>query len=242
MRRPRASARSPRTAGRTSLWVALTLSVALIAWSLVANWAIGDAAYTIRNLLLTAGALVAARMAGLEPDELGLARRQLARGLAWGAGAAGVIAVVIGAGIALAELLPGVTLLLSDERAQLEGAALAGAVLVRIPIGTALFEEVVFRGVLLAVFLRCASPTTAVISSSAVFGLWHIAPTAVALELNGIAATSPAALGTIIVSVAVTTVAGLAFTWLRWRSGSLLAPVLAHWATNALGLLAAAMS
>jgi hypothetical protein len=41
---------------------------------------------------------------------------------------------------------------------------------------------------------------------------------------------------------AVTTAAGLVITWLRGRSGSLLAPVLAHWATNALGLLTAATS
>ena len=237
---PRAVAAPRWPEGRAVPWVAFLLGVALIAWSLVANWAIGDAGYTTRNLLLTAAALLAARYAGLDNAELGLERDRIGAGLRWGGAAAVVTAAVIAAGIVLAELLPGVPALLADERAQLEGAALTTAMLVRIPFGTALFEEVVFRGVLLAVFLRGTSPTMAAIASSAVFGLWHIAPTAVSLELNGIAASSPEGLAAIAGAVAVTSAAGLVFTWLRWRSGSLLAPVLAHWATNALGLLAAA--
>jgi len=40
-------------------------------------------------------------------------------------------------------------------------------------------------------------------------------------------------------SVAVTFVAGLAFCWLRLRSGSLLAPIMAHVATNGLALIVA---
>jgi membrane protease YdiL (CAAX protease family) len=39
-------------------------------------------------------------------------------------------------------------------------------------------------------------------------------------------------------TVLLTTVAGAVFCWLRVRSGSLLAPVLLHWALNGLGLLA----
>jgi membrane protease YdiL (CAAX protease family) len=40
-------------------------------------------------------------------------------------------------------------------------------------------------------------------------------------------------------AVLVTSVAGLAFCWLRLRSGSLVAPVLAHAATNGLALTVA---
>jgi membrane protease YdiL (CAAX protease family) len=40
-------------------------------------------------------------------------------------------------------------------------------------------------------------------------------------------------------SVAVTFAAGLIFCWLRLRSRSLVAPVLAHWATNGLALAVA---
>jgi len=40
-------------------------------------------------------------------------------------------------------------------------------------------------------------------------------------------------------SIAVTFVAGLIFCWLRLRSSSLLAPVMAHFATNGLALAVA---
>jgi uncharacterized protein len=39
--------------------------------------------------------------------------------------------------------------------------------------------------------------------------------------------------------VLVTTISGYGFAWLRLASGSLLAPVLAHCATNSLALVAA---
>jgi membrane protease YdiL (CAAX protease family) len=223
-------------------WALLALGAAITAWSLVANWLLGDMGYTTRNLVLTAAVLVGARSAGLSQAELGLERVRLRAGLRWGGGAAAVVAAGLLAVVAFADVLPGAAALLGDERADLQGAALAHASLVRIPIGTALFEEVLFRGVLLAVLLRRTTPSRAAFVSSAVFGLWHVAPTAVSLELNGVVASSPEGIAAIAATVAVTTVAGLVFTWLRQRSGSLVAPVLAHWATNALGLLAAAAS
>ncbi|MFP4233595.1 MAG: CPBP family intramembrane glutamic endopeptidase [Nitriliruptoraceae bacterium] len=223
-------------------WALFVLGLAVLAWSLVANWVIGDPGYTARNLLLTITLLVVARGAGLAPAELGLERDRVYDGLRWGGGAAAVIAVVLVAGVLLADALPGVATLLDDERAQLEGSALVSAALVRIPVGTAAFEETLFRGVLLAVFLRGTSLGRAALGTSALFGLWHVAPTAVSLELNGVVASSPEGIAAIAGAVAVTTVAGLGFTWLKVRSGSLLAPVLAHWATNAFGLLAAAAS
>jgi membrane protease YdiL (CAAX protease family) len=45
---------------------------------------------------------------------------------------------------------------------------------------------------------------------------------------------------TVLATVAFTTVAGLLFAELRRRSGSLLAPIGLHWATNGMGVLAAA--
>jgi uncharacterized protein len=61
----------------------------------------------------------------------------------------------------------------------------------------------------------------------------------VALQVKGVEVSSAAGIGAIAGAVLVTTVAGMMFCWLRERSGSLLAPILAHWATNSLGLLAA---
>lgn len=216
------------------------LSGSLVAWSATANLGLGDLLYVPRNLLLTGGLLLFARRWGLTADELGLGRARLRPGLCWGTGSVGVVAVVVGAGVALADVIGPVAALLADERAALTGTALAAAVLVRIPLGTAVFEEVAFRGVLRALARPCWSPTRAALWSSAVFGLWHVAPTIVALRANDVEPASTAGLGAIAGAVLTTTVAGLVFDQLRARSGSLVAPILAHWATNAIGLLAAA--
>jgi uncharacterized protein len=218
----------------------LALSGGLLAWSVVANLGLGETLYVARNLAATAGLLWVAHRIGLGRAELGLQRRALGRGLRWGGVSAVVVAVALGAGVALADVIGPVGALLADERAALGAGALTWAVLVRIPIGTAVFEEVAFRGVLGGACRQVLTPLAATCWSSAVFGLWHVAPTIVALRINDVPPASPAGVGAIAGAVAVTTVAGLLFEALRMRSGSLVAPVLAHWATNAFGLLAAA--
>lgn len=217
------------------------LAALLVGWSLVANLGLGDTGYLPRNLALTAVLLVVAMRAwGLSVQELGLARASLSRGAVWGGAAVVVVAVVLGLAVLLADHLSVVARLLADERAQLTSAELRHHVLLRIPLGTAVFEEVAFRGVLLAAWLRRRGTRHGVIGTSLVFGLWHVAPTMVALELNGVAVTSLTGLGAFVGAVVVTALAGVLFAGLRVASGSLLAPILAHWATNALGLLAAA--
>lgn len=220
--------------------VAFGLAAALVGWSLLANLVIGDVGYVTRNLVLTALALEAARRAGFGWTDLGLGPRAWRAGLWWGLAAMAVVAAVLVVGVLLADRVPPVAALLDDERARLPAERLAFVALVRIPFGTALFEEVVFRGLLLAAWLRITSTARAVWWSSAVFGVWHVAPTMVALELNGVDPLSGAGAGAVLGAVAITTVAGIGFTWLRLRSGSLLAPILAHIATNSFALLAAA--
>lgn len=211
-----------------------------MAWSLLANFVLGDTGYILRNLVLSALALVLARRFGFNPRQLGLSRGDVRAGLAWGSAAMAVVGAVLLAAVMVADHLAPVAALLADERAQLTPGRLAFVATVRIPLGTALFEEVVFRGLLLAAWLRVTSTGRAVWWSSVVFGVWHVAPTVVALELNGIDALGVGGVGAVLAGVAVTTLAGIGFSWLRLRSGSLLAPILAHTATNSFALLAAA--
>ena len=189
--------------------------------------------------------LLGAHRAGWGAGELGLARGQLRRGAMVGLVAAGVVVVVVAIGVLLADRVPLLAGLLADERAVASSDRLLYEVVLRIPLGTALFEEVLFRGVLFAGWVRAAGERAAgeraaMIGSSVVFGLWHVAPTAVALEVNGVAVGSAMGVLGIIGGVVVTTIAGLLFAWLRRVSGSLVAPILAHTATNVAGLLAAA--
>jgi uncharacterized protein len=230
----------PHADERRDREAAMWLAVALLVWSVVANLGLGERFYVGRNLLLTAALLAAARALRMSVRELGLARPHLRPGWRWGSATAVVVAAVLGVGVALSDHVGVVGILLGDQRAALPAGELLYHATVRIPLGTAIFEEVAFRGVLLAVLARSMRWGAAVVVSSAVFGLWHVAPTMVALRINEVAVGSAAGIGTIVGAVAVTFVAGLVFCWLRTRSGSLLAPILAHWATNSLGLLAAA--
>jgi uncharacterized protein len=212
--------------------------VGVLAWSVVANLGLGDAWYVTRNLLLTVLLLAfGGRRHGWAG--MGLARARLLPGLGTGVIAALVVGVVLGAAIPTARVVPIVASLLDDTRAADVAGSVLFVVLVRIPIGTALFEEVLFRGVLLAELRTRLRPLVAVALSSVVFGLWHIPPTIVALSLNDVAVGSAAGLSAIVSAVLVTTVAGVGFCWLRLRLDSLVAPLVVHWAVNAGALLAA---
>ena len=222
--------------------ISFALAVGLLAWSVVGNLLVGETLYVTRNLLLGLLVLALARRAGASWGVLGLDGDAVRSGARWGGLAVLVVVVAVAVGTLLADHLPGVGTLLADERADLSGTLLAWHALWRIPVGTALFEEVVFRGALLGLLLQVTSPTRAVVVSSVVFGLWHVAPTIVTLRINDTAVLSASGLGAIVGAVAVTTVAGVLFCLLRLGSGSLLAPVLAHWATNGVGLVAAALT
>lgn len=111
---------------------------------------------------------------------------------------------------------------------------------IRIPLSTALTEEILFRGVLLGVLLSYNNDLLAVIISSVVFGLWHVLPSLnfangsqhlritngsffnKALHVSG--------------NVIATGLAGLIFSWLRLISGSIIAPWLLHWTINSSAL------
>jgi uncharacterized protein len=101
--------------------------------------------------------------------------------------------------------------------------------LVRIPLETALAEEVIFRGVLLALGLRSRSRGWAIVTSSVLFGLWHVVPRLGAPARDAYGRPDASATAAVF---ATTAIAGAGFAWLRLRAGSVLAPVLAHAALN----------
>lgn len=130
---------------------------------------------------------------------------------------------------------------IADRRvAGMHGAALAFYVLVRIPIGTAVTEELIFRGVLFAAWEAAgASELGAAVASSVAFGLWHVAPTVIGLRINDPDASRQKLRAAVIGAVLLTTIAGLGLTWLRVWSGGLVAPIALHAGVNSVGALAA---
>lgn len=229
-----------RSVGRRRL-IGLTgaVVVVLAAWNnLVVPRLPGyPGSYVVANLMAAGTLLAAARWAGLSWEELGLARRRFPAGLRLG----GVCAALVAAGLGAALAIPALRPLLTDARVTgMDGAEVAYQALVRVPLGTVLWEEIAFRGVLLAASARLFTVPAAIAVTSAVFGIWHIRPTLGALAANDLL-EGPVRTGAVVLLACLgTAAAGVLFAALRLRSGSLLAPVLLHWATNALGTLAAA--
>jgi uncharacterized protein len=189
--------------------------------------------------LLIAALVLIAWSAGATRVDLGLGRADMGAGLRYGAGAFGVLLLVL----MVAAVIPVTSGFLHDSRAQIGGGRLLYELGVSIVLLTAIPEELAFRGVLLGSALRLWGPWRASLITSALFGLWHIAPTLHTMSdnraLRGASATAGGQVMLVLGSIAVTFVAGLIFCWLRLRSRSLIAPVMAHAATDGLALAVA---
>jgi uncharacterized protein len=165
---------------------------------------------------------------------LGLRPEDLPSGLRYGGAAFGLVLGIL----LLAAAVPMTRGFLHDARGEIDAGQLAYELGVTVVLLTAVSEEFAFRGVLLGSAVRLWGTWRGTLGTSLLFGLWHVQPT---LDTMG---DNPAVRGdnpvlVVLAAVAVTFVAGLAFAWLRLRSRSLLAPVIAHVATNGLGLAAA---
>ncbi|MEV0896136.1 CPBP family intramembrane glutamic endopeptidase [Actinoplanes sp. NPDC049802] len=192
----------------------------------------------IAGPLVAAGLILLGRRAGLTWHDMGLSRRTLLPGLKYAVGAVLAVAVVYAIGAAV----PATRTAFDDVRYHLHLSAALLTAFVVVPLGTVLLEEVAFRGVLHGLINRHRGAVWASITSSVLFGLWHILPSLRLAKANhGVGAI----LGTdlagqilaVVGAVAFTAVAGLLLCELRRRSGSLLAAAALHWATNGLGLL-----
>jgi membrane protease YdiL (CAAX protease family) len=176
------------------------------------------------------------RLCGLSWARLGLGRDRLASGLRWGLAAIAVVAAVFLAGV----LLPLTRSLFQDSRYhEPAGRALVTALLV-IPLGTVVLEEIAFRSVLWGVLARHARSWVVLATTSVLFGLWHALSSLHLASSNAGVGGAIGGAGTAAVvaaTVLFTAVGGAVFGELRRRSGSVLASIGAHWATNGLGVI-----
>lgn len=217
---------------------ALTASVAVLAVANLLNNRLARAWYLPTSLGATAALLILFRLAGRRWVDAGLGRAGLGRAGRW----ALVLALLVAFGYAVAVMLPGTRRVFVDRRVRdARFATAVYQVLVRIPAGTVLLEEVAFRGVLYGLLRETYGLVWATAVSSALFGLWHLLPASELPRLNPAAARTfrprrallpPAAM----VSAAV---AGLILCEAARRGGSLLAPMALHWVVNSMGYLTA---
>jgi membrane protease YdiL (CAAX protease family) len=189
--------------------------------------------------VLTAALALVAWSAGAAAADLGLERAAVPAGTRYGAAAFGTVAVVV----LLAAVVPLTQPMLHDTRGEITGGRLLYEVTVVVVLLTAIPEEFAFRGVLLGSSTALWGPRRATVATAILFGLWHIQPTLQTMSenraLGGASAQAAGQVALVAGAVVVTFLAGLVFAWLRLRSRSLVAPVLAHVATNGLALVAA---
>lgn len=204
---------------------------ALALYDVLRSTVIPDGAHFVTNVLMVSVMALLAAAARTSAAELGLARRHAGAGLRLGLLVIAVVALAVAVAAALGDVSK-----IGTDPSGLEAVDLWLQVLVEIPLATVLFEELAFRGLLVALLERLTTRTRALAWQSLLFGLWHV-PGAFGGDppldgLPGWVGRSALVLGT----VAATAVAGALFHLLRRRSSSLLAPALAHWATNGVAL------
>jgi len=169
--------------------------------------------------------------------DMGLGFTFLLPGLIWAAISIGAVTAVY----VIGSLFRKTRRAFHDERIkELSAGRLIFQALVEVPFGTVLFEEIAFRAVLFSMLARRFGVITAIVVSALLFGIWHVLPSVGTHESNP-------ALGSVVgegrrgnvlailASVLTTTAAGVLFTLMRIVSGSVVAPMGLHWATNGLG-------
>lgn len=215
-------------------WLSWMTIGIVVAYNPISNEILPPPAYVPANLAMAAIVTWVALRSGVSPQLAGLAPARIRRGVVVG-GTASLVGIM---GVAILAVLPWSREFFVDDRFTDAGVIQAVyQTLIRIPIGTALVEELVFRGAVLGVLLLRFSILRAALLSSALFGLWHVLPTLEALETNPAGDLLGTAIG-VAGGIVVTFLAGLIFVWLRMRARSLLAPILAHAALNSTAYLA----
>ncbi|MGO9352270.1 MAG: lysostaphin resistance A-like protein [Mycobacterium sp.] len=187
------------------------------------------------------GLVVLVRCNGLGWAELGLGREHWKSGLGYALAAVAVVGSVIGIGVLLPMTRP---MFMNHHYATISGALVASMVV--IPLQTVIPEELAFRGVLHGALNRAWGFRGVALGGSLLFGLWHVA-TSLGLTSSNVGFTRlfgggvVGMLAGVTLAVLATGAAGFVFSWLRRRSGSLIAPIALHWSLNGLGALAAAL-
>lgn len=189
---------------------ALGLAAVLVGWSLVAP-RLPSRWHPVPH------ATVGAALAALTHAPVGF--RHPGAGLRFGLGAAAPVVL----GVAAATAVPRVRREMADR--DLPDGTLQW-LLLGIPLGTVWSEEAAFRGALGTVAADAFGTTGGRFLQAAAFGLSHIA------DARGTGEP-------VVPTVLVTGLAGWVFGWLYERSGSLIAPMLAHLAVNEAGAVAA---
>lgn len=204
------------------VWLAVTV-VVLATYDVLRRLVIPDGAHFVTNTAMIGVVAALAVGARATRRELGLERERVRSGLRLG----GLVLAAVMMTVVCVTAVSDDPLGLGAGRTDLSSALLF-QVFVEIPIATVVFEELAFRGLVVALLERICAPRAAVAWSALLFGLWHLGPAWPGADIAGI--------GRAIGIVGATAIAGVVLHLLKRRSGSLVAPMIAHWATNGAAL------
>ena len=218
-------------------WVVAIFVLVMYA-NVVSNTFLSDFWHIPFNLGILVIAVAIGRRHETSWTDMGMRRDRIGRGLIVG----GITVALIAIGIVVAVIFPPTRDLFRDDRiVDASIPFLLFEALIRVPIATALYEEVLFRGVIFGMLSRRMAPLWAALVSSAAFGFWHILPTLETVETNPAGGMFTGIFGMGLASVGAvlgTAAAGLVFMWLRLRANSVVAPILTHAAWNGFAIIA----
>jgi membrane protease YdiL (CAAX protease family) len=191
----------------------------------------GSLAHVVTGVTLVALSLAIARRGGLDLAAIGLRPTGWLRGTAIGVATGAAIALAGVLALQLASIIVGGPVVYDPLRDVTE-AELLRHILLFLPLGAVLPEEIAFRGTLVGL-LRGRGARAALLGSAAAFALWHAAVAIVTVGETTVAAPSQWFLPAIIGALAVVFAGGLVLAWLRLWTDTLATTIAAHWVFNA---------
>jgi membrane protease YdiL (CAAX protease family) len=233
--------KKPPRPHRTHFWHIAAIIVIATYANIISNLVLDEVWHIPFQLGILGVALLIATRAGTTRTSMGLRRDRAGRGFIVGGTIIGLITAGFVVAVVAAAIVPSLrTMFQNTEVIENTTGWVLFQAFVRIPIATAFYEEVLFRGVIFGMLTRRHSPLLAAVIASLLFGLWHIAPTIAdppnaQLDPSGLLDIAKLAA----LAVVGTAPAGFAFLWARLYANSVWASVLAHIGTNSIGMLAA---
>lgn len=208
----------------------------IFAYNYAVNRLMHESTHIPSNIAIASLLTELARREGLGWEDLGLDPDALVSGAALGVAVALPVSTIVGTAATSAATRE---VFVEDRITNTSrGEAMYHAIL-RIPLATALGEEMIFRGALYALFRRNHSKFKAAVMSSALFGIWHILPTIDSLNGgNSMGSGRTRRMAALLGTVLATGLAGLGFIVLREKGRSIATPVVVHGTINVVAFLA----
>lgn len=217
----------------------ITFVILIAVYSYVITHKMPKRYYSLSNLLVAATTVGASLLFGITVSDLGLSTNTIISGILYGLAFSIPIIIAV---IFIATRTPFNKHFSHAPKKQFSRSKFIYEVGFRIPFGTALSEEVIFRGALMALLSQNYSFTVAAILSSLIFGLWHIFPTLHTNKsndplINYMDDQRKRSIIAVVAAVVATSILGFVLTIINNQSQSLVSSWIIHSSINGFAVL-----